>query len=725
MPDRKPIDYALLDSEARTRAVLAAAVDAIITIDEKGIIESANPASEKLFGYTASEIIGKNVNLLMPAPYQAEHDGYLLNYLTTGVKKIIGIGREVLGLRKNGTTFPMDLAVSEVLLEGRRLFTGIVRDISERKRAENALLDSEARTRAVLNAAVDAIITIDERGLIESMNPASEKLFGYSAPEMVGQNVNILMPAPYTDEHDGYLRNYLTTGVKKIIGIGREVVGKRKNGSTFPMDLAVSEVLLEGRRLFTGIVRDITERKRAENALLDSEARTRAVLAAAVDAIITIDERGTIESANPASEALFGYQQEELVGQNVNMLMPEPYHEEHDGYLKNYVVTGIRKIIGIGREVVGKRKNGTTFPMDLAVSEVQLEGRRLFTGIVRDITGRKDAEHALLDSEARTRAILAAAVDAIITIDERGLIESMNPASERLFGYVAKEMAGKNVNMLMPAPYQEEHDGYLRNYLTTGVKKIIGIGREVLGLRKDGSTFPMDLAVSEVQLEGRRLFTGIVRDITGRKAAEQALLDSEARTRAVLAAAVDAIITIDERGTIESMNPASEKLFGYAAPEMMGKNVNMLMPSPYQGEHDGYLQNYLRTGVKKIIGIGREVIGLRKDGTQFPMDLAVSEVQLEGRRLFTGIVRDISSRKEAEHALLDSEARTRAVLNAAVDAIITIDERGIIESMNPASEKLFGYVSTEMIGQNVNMLMPSPYQSEHDGYLRNYLTTGE
>ena len=253
------------------------------------------------------------------------------------------------------------------------------------------------------------------------------------------------------------------------------------------MDLAVSEVQLGGRRLFTGIVRDITERKRAENALLDSEARTRAVLAAAVDAIITIDERGIIESANPASEKLFGYTEAELTGQNVNMLMPEPYHEEHDGYLRNYMTTGQKKIIGIGREVVGKRKDGTTFPMDLAVSEVQLGGRRLFTGIVRDITGRKDAEHALLDSEARTRAILAAAVDAIITIDERGIIESMNPASEKLFGYAAAEMIGRNVNILMPAPYQAEHDGYLRNYITTGEKKIIGIGREVVGLRKDGS----------------------------------------------------------------------------------------------------------------------------------------------------------------------------------------------------------------------------------------------
>jgi len=137
-----------------------------------------------------------------------------------------------------------------------------------------------------------------------------------------------------------------------------------------------------------------------------------------------------------------------------------------------------------------------------------------------------------------------------------------------------------------------------------------------------------------------------------RKLAESSLRDSEERLRAILETAVEGIITIDERGIIESLNPAAEKIFGYQAQEVVGKNVKVLMPTPYRDEHDGYLGNYLRTGRARIIGIGREVVGLRKDGTVFPMDLSVSEVRLAHKRLFTGFVRDISDRKRLEKEVL-------------------------------------------------------------------------
>jgi two-component system CheB/CheR fusion protein len=136
---------ALDDSEERLRAILDTAVEGIITIDQHGIIESMNPAAVRIFGYTPAELIGKNVNVLMPSPYREQHDSYIVNYLRTDKARIIGIGREVSGCRKDGTVFPMDLSVSEVNLSGRRLFTGFVRDITERKRLEKEILETSDR----------------------------------------------------------------------------------------------------------------------------------------------------------------------------------------------------------------------------------------------------------------------------------------------------------------------------------------------------------------------------------------------------------------------------------------------------------------------------------------------------------------------------------------------------------------------------------------------------
>jgi len=266
--------------------------------------------------------------------------------------------------------------------------------------------ESEERMRSVIDHVVDGIITINGRGMVATFNPAAERIFGYQSAEVIGQNVKMLMAEPYRGEHDGYISNYLRTGQAKIIGIGREVAGRRKDGSVFPMELAISEFRLGEDPYFTGIVRDITERKRAEQELRDAEERMRSVVNHVVDGIITIDEQGSIESYNPAAQGIFGYRRAEVLGRNVKMLMPEPYHSGHDRYIGSYVRTGQAKIIGIGREVLGKRKDGSTFPMELAVSEFHVGTRRFFTGIVRDITERKR-----LQDEAQQRLVELAEAD--------------------------------------------------------------------------------------------------------------------------------------------------------------------------------------------------------------------------------------------------------------------------------------------------------------------------
>ena len=199
---------------------------------------------------------------------------------------------------------------------------------------------------------------------------------------------------------------------------------------------------------------------------------------------------GPDRSVQPRRRAVVRLSRREVIGRNVSMLMPSPYHEEHDGYLAAYLATGHAKIIGIGREVTGRRRDGTTFPLHLSVGEMSIGGERKFTGMLHDLSERVQLEERLRASEARWRSIIESAVDGIVVIDAHGRIEAFNPAAERLFGYAEREVVGQNVNMLMPSPYHEEHDGYLARYLATGVQKIIGIGREVTGRRQDGTTFP-------------------------------------------------------------------------------------------------------------------------------------------------------------------------------------------------------------------------------------------
>jgi len=212
--------------------------------------------------------------------------------------------------------------------------------------------------------------------------------------------------------------------------------------------------------------------------------------------------------------------------------------------------------------------------------------------VTREAKGSEQFTQAILESHEIARAILETAVDAIITIDNRGRIESFNPAAERIFGYCADELIGHNINHLMPQPYRSEHDGYLHSYLTTGERKIIGIGREVSGLRKNGTTFPMELAVSEIRLKDRVLFTGIVRDITERKAAENALQRE-----------------IDARSNAEEALRASNRRLETKAEELAEA-------TRLKSEFLANMSHELRTPMNSIIGFTGRVI--KKAGELLP-----------------------------------------------------------------------------------------------------------
>ncbi len=389
--------------------------------------------------------------------------------------------------------------------------------------------DPDRYLAAIVESSDDAIIGKTLEGIIVTWNRGAERLYGYTAKEVRGRSIALLIPDDRPTELDEIFEE--VRAGRRIES--RETVRRTKDGRLVDVSLTVSPVTdRDGRVLGAAtIARNITAEKRAQLAFKTSEQRWRAIVDAAVDGIVVIDAKGVIEAFNPAAERLFGYREGELVGRNVTAIMPSPYREEHDGYLAAYMRTGERKIIGSGREVVGSRKDGTTFPLHLSVGEMAVGHERKFIGILHDLSARVALEERTRASEARWRSIIDSAVDAIIVIDAFGLIDAFNPAAERLFGYTEVEVIGRNVKLLMPSPYREEHDSYMARYLATGQARIIGIGREVVAQKRDGTTFPVHLSVGEMLSSGERKFTGIIHDLSGRVRLEGQLREQAAMVR--------------------------------------------------------------------------------------------------------------------------------------------------------------------------------------------------
>ena len=254
----------------RLAAIVSSSDDAIIGKTVEGVVTDWNQGAQAIFGYRAEEIVGKPISLLLPPGLEGE-EASILARIRRG-ERIDHF--ETRRRRKDGTVIDVSVTISPVYDDRGNLIgaSKVARDVTSIKRSQLALREREAHLQSVLDTVPDAMIVIDTRGIIQSFSATAEKLFAYGAVEAVGRNVNILMPEPYSSQHDGFLARYMATGEKRIIGIGRVVVGRRKDGSTFPMELAVGEMRSGDRRFFTGFVRDLTERQQTQQRLQDLQA---------------------------------------------------------------------------------------------------------------------------------------------------------------------------------------------------------------------------------------------------------------------------------------------------------------------------------------------------------------------------------------------------------------------------------------------------------------------
>ena len=335
---------------ARAEAVLEAAIDGILTIDQRGTIEFANAAAARIFGYTVADLTGQPISILMPESVAGDHGDYLQAYLQGGKPDVIGRGRELTARRADGTLFPIEIGVSEALDGDRRIFTAMVRDLSDSRAARQEIEQSHERLRSIVESVVDGIVTIDERGTIETINGATERIFGYSAEEIVGRNVRELMPSPFREEHDRYLRRYITTGERRIIGFGREVRGRRKDGSTFPLDLAVSEGFIGKRRVFTGIIRDLEGLRRAE------ERASRAEQLAALSTITA----GIAHDVGTPMTTILGYAE----------LMEKSVGDEKNRARARQIVEQVRRVTDLLSTLLNIARPRSTEPEPMPIADV-------------------------------------------------------------------------------------------------------------------------------------------------------------------------------------------------------------------------------------------------------------------------------------------------------------------------------------------------------------------
>jgi PAS domain S-box-containing protein len=518
-------------------------------------------------------------------------------------------------------------------------------DSIERGVAEEALRDQEEKYRLLIDGVQDySIFTLDPHGMVVSWNAGAERIKGYKADEIIGQNFSRF-----------YLQNDIDQGKPKAelqvaAASGRSEVEHwrvRKDGSRFWANVVITAARNPSGGLlgFSEISRDISTRK-------ETEAKYRGLLEAAPDAMVVVNQDGEIVLLNVQAEKQFGYRRDELVGQKVKNIIPE-------GFAERLLADGLRSVedalgqqIGTGIELTGRRKDGSDFPIEIMLSPLESAEGILVTAAIRDISVRKDAEKHLAQMEGRYRGLLEAAPDAMVVVNQGGEIVLLNVQAEKQFGYRRDELVGQKVKNIIPEGFAERLIADGTRSAAEALAQQIGTGIELYGRRKDGSDFPIEIMLSPLESAEGILVTAAIRDITVRKAAEKHLAQMEGRYRGLLEAAPDAMVVVNQGGVIVLLNVQAEKQFGYRRDELVGQKVKNIIP---EGFAERLIADGTRTAAEAVaqqIGTGIELRGRRKYGSEFPIEIMLSPLESPEGILVTAAIRDITERKKSEQHLV-------------------------------------------------------------------------
>jgi PAS domain S-box-containing protein len=699
--ERRRADQALRTSEERYRGLFETMQEGFalceIICDAAGqacdfrYLE-ANAAFDKMFGIKCDEVLGKTVREVFP-----QIDGYWIDIL--GKVALTGGHADFEGyLRAADKHFEVAAFCPQP-----GLFAAIFTDITDRKRAEEQLrLQSTA-----LEAAANSIIITDSHGIILWVNPAFSSLTGWSRKEVVGKTPRILK----SDKQDiSFYRGLWGTITAGRVWHG-EMINRRKDGSLYTKEMTVTPVRNEHGAIinFVAIDQDITERRRAEEALSASSAYSRSLIEASLDPLVTIGPEGKITDVNAASETATGRKRTELIGTDFSAYFTDP-EKARAGYQQAFREGSVRdyplELRHRDGSVISVLYNATVY-RDAAGNVVGV------FAAARDITERKRAEEIVRRASAYNRSLLEASLDPLVTIGPDGKITDVNQATELVTGVAREQLIGTNFSDYFTEPerantgYQQVlREGLVRDYPLT-IRHISGRATDVL---YNATVYRNE--AGEVQ----GVFAA-ARDITERKRAEAAMQ----RMVAIVESSDDAIIGKTLDGIITSWNSGAEKLFGYSAEEIVGKPILALIPPEYLKEEADIVER-----LKRGESINHfETVRVRKGGQRIDISLTVSPIRDSHGRIIgaSKIARDITERKRSEEALQESNRRLQEALddlNAAQDRVIQQERLSALGAMASGIAHDFNNSLTAILGGS-ELLLQRPEYLDDKEKTRNYV----
>lgn len=658
-------------AEERFRQVIEHAPNGMVMVDDRGRISLVNAQIEKSFGYEREELIGQPIEALVPERFRTMHPQYRDGFLAQPTTRSMGTGRDLFGLRKDGSEFPVEIGLNPVETGNGVMVLGTIVDITERKRAERSLRASETKLSGIIQSAMDAIITVDSSQCVMVFNRAAEQMFLCSAADAIGQPLDRFIPQQFREHHSSHVESFGRTGVStRAMAGARPVFGLRADGTEFPIEASISQIESAGQKIFTVILRDVTERQRAED-------RFRQVIEHAPNGMVMVDDRGRISLVNAQIEQSFGYARAELIGQPIEVLVPERFRSGHPQYRDGFIARPTTRSMGTGRDLFGLRKDGSEFPVEIGLNPIQTEQGVMVLGTIVDITERKAAEMA----SRRLVAIVDSSHDAIVGKDLQGIVTSWNRGAEQIFGYTSAEMVGTSILQIIPEGRRSEE-----NDILTRIREGNRIEQfETVRRTKDGRLIDISVTVSPIvdAAGGIVGVSKVARDITSRKRTENALKESEARLRIVTENARVGLVMVNAERRYTFANTAYAEILELPTADLVGRSVAEVLGAMYESQ--------VAPKLDKAFAGNRVAYELHRSTVDGDRHYAVSYEPLQterGETLVVVVITDITERKQAEDELSRQRAQLRVIFDSITDGIVVLDrERNIVEA-NPAGRRL-------------------------------------